>query len=662
MVSRLTGPHVWLAVGLPALTVTFGVQMLRAFIPMTLFDAGRRLQGDPTLIGILVITILAAAIIFWALHRLRHTRYPLMVSAGGVALLRLAVQAWEGDLLVDWYLSLVGIVLLVAFLSAYMGFVPGKGPRASAHLGLAFLLGLYVDTIVTAAFGTWPLFWRESAVAMTVIAVLVAVQLAGLTVAVRSWSSGQAEPVSGRGSITMGHLLLLLAAGAFLFLQIQVFQNVARLSALTEWELPGTFAWIAFSNTMGLVAAVWLLAYPRRANWHVAALGIVLVSAMSFERQDPAVAAMTLLAGQVSGSALFMLVLKPLGVCNTATRAVNGNGSAQISIGLVLMTTVVFLFIYYLGFGIKVPYNKDILLPLAGAIMAIVAVGASLSSPTAKPALGLNWLPALLGFGLISVPLVMLFTWNSPGFAPVDSNMPRSIKVMTYNLHGGFSADGALDPEAIARVIEEQQPDVVGLQEVSRGWVVNGSMDVLGWLSHRLQMPYLYGPTAGHLWGNAILTRYPIIESQEVELPPRNLALKRGFIWARLDVGGGQELQVITTHYHSGPGGQEGSDTRVEHSRKILEFIADPSRAGSSRTVLMGDLNARPEELEIEILREAGLVDVLGEIDRPYTFPSHDPERQIDYILVMPGLTARNPTVPKSTASDHLPVVAVLGP
>ena len=114
---------------------------------------------------------------------------------------------------------------------------------------------------------------------------------------------------------------------------------------------------------------------------------------------------------------------------------------------------------------------------------------------------------------------------------------------------------------------------------------------------------------------------------------------------------------MITTHYHAGQSGQEDSDTRVEHSRKVLEFIA-----GSSRTVLMGDLNARPEEPEIEMLREAGLVDVLREVDRAYTFPSYAPDRQIDYILVTPGLSASNPNVPKSTASDHLPVVAILSP
>ena len=68
---------------------------------------------------------------------------------------------------------------------------------------------------------------------------------------------------------------------------------------------------------------------------------------------------------------------------------------------------------------------------------------------------------------------------------------------MTYNLHNGFSTAGTLEMEAIARVIEAQDPDVVGLQEVSRGWAINGSMDMLEWLSQRLQMPYIYGPTTG---------------------------------------------------------------------------------------------------------------------------------------------------------------------
>lgn len=80
---------------------------------------------------------------------------------------------------------------------------------------------------------------------------------------------------------------------------------------------------------------------------------------------------------------------------------------------------------------------------------------------------------------------------------------------MTYNLHNGFNTDGNLDMEALARVIEENHPDIVALQEISKGWLITGRLDMLTWLSQRLSMPYVSGPTADPLWGNAILSPIP---------------------------------------------------------------------------------------------------------------------------------------------------------
>ena len=165
-------------------------------------------------------------------------------------------------------------------------------------------------------------------------------------------------------------------------------------------------------------------------------------------------------------------------------------------------------------------------------------------------------------------------------------------------------------------------------------------------------MPYIYGPTAGPLWGNAILTRYPILEFREVDLPPRDLQLLRGFLWARLDLGGGQELQVINTHYHHR---EEEGEIRVRQSQALIEFMG-----GVGRTVVMGDLNARPSELEIVMLRDAGLVDALAGVVPGYTSPSDDPEKRIDYILVSPEFTVTDVVIPNSTASDHRPVVATV--
>ncbi|NIN36019.1 MAG: endonuclease, partial [Gammaproteobacteria bacterium] len=65
--------------------------------------------------------------------------------------------------------------------------------------------------------------------------------------------------------------------------------------------------------------------------------------------------------------------------------------------------------------------------------------------------------------------------------------------------------DGYLGIEAIAQVMEKSEADIIALQEVSRGWVINGRLDMLTWLSQRLHMPYVFGSATGPLWGNAVL-------------------------------------------------------------------------------------------------------------------------------------------------------------
>jgi hypothetical protein len=45
----------------------------------------------------------------------------------------------------------------------------------------------------------------------------------------------------------------------------------------------------------------------------------------------------------------------------------------------------------------------------------------------------------------------------------------RTLRVMTYNIHVGVGMDKKLDLQRIADVINREQPDLVGLQEVDRG-------------------------------------------------------------------------------------------------------------------------------------------------------------------------------------------------
>ncbi|MCB8942589.1 MAG: endonuclease/exonuclease/phosphatase family protein, partial [Ardenticatenaceae bacterium] len=252
---------------------------------------------------------------------------------------------------------------------------------------------------------------------------------------------------------------------------------------------------------------------------------------------------------------------------------------------------------------------------------------------------------------LLLLPLYGFVTTKTAVSTP-GSGFP--LRIMTYNIHNGFPPYGNLNLEAIAQVIETENPDIIALQEVSRGWVINGSIDTLTWLSQRLNMPYIFNPTADPLWGNALLSRYPIINYELIPLPPDNLPLTRGFIAATIDIGTGQTLNIIATHLHHP---FNGSDIRQQQAQVILDYIQN-----QPHTIITGDFNAEPDSPEAALFHNAGLTDILADIQPNTTFYALGPTRQIDYIWLTPDLTATAIIIPTTPASDHLPIAATLNP
>jgi len=224
---------------------------------------------------------------------------------------------------------------------------------------------------------------------------------------------------------------------------------------------------------------------------------------------------------------------------------------------------------------------------------------------------------------------------------------------MDYNVHNGFNTAGRLNLEALATIIEGSGADVVGLQEISRGWLIWGGVDMLAWLSQRLDMPYVSGPTSDAQWGNAILSRYPIVSAETFPLPPDDVLLRRGTIVAEIDVGSGT-LTLIDTHFT-----HRGRDTAIREMQ-----ASELARAwdGAAATVIVGDMNATPDSDAMQILSDAGLINVAAEICTPpvHTSPADNPSRQIDYIWVSPDLGFSDCEIPPIPASDHLPVIATI--
>jgi endonuclease/exonuclease/phosphatase family metal-dependent hydrolase len=238
----------------------------------------------------------------------------------------------------------------------------------------------------------------------------------------------------------------------------------------------------------------------------------------------------------------------------------------------------------------------------------------------------------------IAVPLLAFIT--AP--AARDPEPPRvTFRLMTYNLHQGFNASHIPALDEIVATIAQESPDVLILQEVVRGWMIDEQHDVLSVLSQRLEMHYTFLPTIGDLYGNAVLSRYPMEVTKRVAYPPgptmRNQP--RGALFVRIG-----DLLVVGTHLdHT----SDGSFVRQDQVRTILREIGD-----ATSVVVAGDLNAEPGDIEMRLFDQAGFQD-LGQAAGPTT-TGLDPPKRIDYVwgIGVAGAQAHT-TAENNLSSDH---------
>jgi endonuclease/exonuclease/phosphatase family metal-dependent hydrolase len=182
---------------------------------------------------------------------------------------------------------------------------------------------------------------------------------------------------------------------------------------------------------------------------------------------------------------------------------------------------------------------------------------------------------------------------------------------------------------------------------------------MLTWLQRRLRMPYvIFAGASDPIWGNAIMSRRPILSSGVEPLPRGGVPLRRNYVWAVIDLGEGQTIRVISTHLHHVEGAA-GARVRLGQIPKVLA-----GWAGSPATVVMGDLNATPGSPEIALFERAGMVDAWsaarGARQDELTYASNRPVERIDYVWVSPDLGSSAFKATTSTASDHRGIAVTL--
>jgi len=223
------------------------------------------------------------------------------------------------------------------------------------------------------------------------------------------------------------------------------------------------------------------------------------------------------------------------------------------------------------------------------------------------------------------------------------------LRVATYNLHSGIGLDRRFRPQRILDVIGELDADIIALQEVLSP--VFG-VDVHEHLRaetgfHLATMTTMQ--LAGGTFGNAVLSRWPIVERVDHSLAVGDYE-PRGALECVVGLGRSR-LRVIATHL----------GLRSAERRWQIERLVEIARSNSDvPTVLAGDLNARrARSRELK-----ACIEYFGSAAAPNTFPSIAPVLPLDRVFVLPGVMLMKVEAHRSRrariASDHLPLLATI--
>ena len=621
---------------IPALAVLFGIEMIRYFVSGMTWILGDRFAVGAFQLGGVAIVFFGLAFLAALLGRLLGSRRSLIVTAVGLGVMRLLAQMPYGEPLTNLAITALGVGFFGMFLTIWLESTRSVGRQALAHLAVGLLLGFILDTALNGLFGTYDYIYQGG-----IIPIIVAV-LAVFVWFIVLWGYSPAA----NGEPANAGAWPWLSIGFFFFLELVVLGNIARLAAITGWILPAAFLAVLLGQIGGLFLAVWLFSLEKvmpRTTVLLACL-LLIVSTIFAGSGSALVAALMTVTGQLSLGLLLACIVSSLGT-HTNGRAYDKSTASN---GFAMLTLAVLVLAYYAVYQISLPYSNTYL-EIAAAILLVVCVAASLRSYNTMPKLRASlYMAPVISLVLMAAPLVGFVAWQDTQASDTGNG---NITIMSYNLHNGFDTDGNLGLEALAAVIEENGADIVALQEISRGWLISGGVDMLSWLSQRLDMPYVSGPTAGPLWGNAILSKYEITGYTNYSLPPDDLYIERGFLAASIDTGD-TELQIIATHLHHI---EEDSAIRQTQVPVILDYWD-----GAPNPILLGDFNAWTDSAEMELLYQAGLADTLADQPEVLTFSSADLYERIDYIWLSPDIGLVESYVPFSQASDHLAVVAVI--
>jgi endonuclease/exonuclease/phosphatase family metal-dependent hydrolase len=564
---------------------------------------------------------------------------------GGVLLLalgRVALQFTDGGSPQLYLASLTVVGATIALVALAAG-----GP--SGHLArVGVMLGLGLETVRHASLGTLDLVWRDGSVVIAAVLVLAAVTVLVAERAARVplwWPS----PLDADGAVspvwTRGPAWPWLGVGPAIILTGVLVAVPGRLEMAAGLGPRGAVLASAVAAAAALGAAALAPTLGASVSGTVGAV-LVVVTTLGAVRPVGVWSALAQLGLLV---AIGFVLGAPTSPGDSGPRRRGGAAAGS----LVLLLTIGFA--YYAAYELPLPFHNSSVLVAAGVSLGVLSLAAARDHKRARrirdvPVLALTvTATGVVLLGAVGALLVPAATEAGPR-APSDG----PVRVAIYNVHSGFDVHGRFDPDALADVLLASGADVVVLNEVDRGWLLEGSHDLLRLLADRTGMEATFAPAADDVWGNAILSRHPIRDVVVSRLPRGGAAMNRSLISGVLELGPGSELAIVGTHLHHV---EAEPEIRLAQARAVAAEVAR-LRSRGFPVVVLGDLNAPYDAPELEPLR---FLDDAVPGDQP-TWPADAPTLRLDHVLITPDLEPSDPEIVATTASDHLPVIVTLTP
>ena len=245
-----------------------------------------------------------------------------------------------------------------------------------------------------------------------------------------------------------------------------------------------------------------------------------------------------------------------------------------------------------------------------------------------------------------------------------------SIKVLTYNIHKGFSmGNRRFILHDIRDSLRQINADIVFLQEIhgdkpiSNGrfddWPTNNQFEFLAdevWQHHAYGKNAIY--KAGH-HGNAILSKYPFIEWENIDVSIMKKA-SRSLLHGTLQLPvSGQKIHVICIHL--GLFEREREKQLITLARRIDSHVPH-----DEPLIIAGDFNDWRGRAELHLHEDLGVNEVFKVTQGSYarTFPAWLPLLSMDRIYYR-GLDVIECShlhgQPWQRLSDHSPLYAAFG-